>query len=159
MIWEQTIEPNPRVIVVTTIFKQSFRFHSSFRAIEYVVDFGFQHIFPPFLTVKHPSGWNFNCIVFSTKFVLAGLGCQPNAQPPTWRTRVSLLVWNLTLDLSGLGGPASSYATAGIVREIIGARKPRRGGDTTGGGGFYFHYSSVIQNPPLYPFSSVLFAL
>jgi hypothetical protein len=32
-------------------------------------------------------------------FVFTGLGCQPNAQPPTWRTRVSLLDWNLTLDL------------------------------------------------------------
>jgi hypothetical protein len=50
----------------------------------------------------------------------------PNPQPPTWRTRVSLSVWNLTLDLSGLGDPASSYATAGIALEIIGARKPHR---------------------------------
>jgi hypothetical protein len=39
---------------------------------------------------------------------------------------VSLLVWNLTLDLSGSGDPASSFATAGIVLEIIGARKPHR---------------------------------
>jgi hypothetical protein len=39
---------------------------------------------------------------------------------------VSLLVWILTLDLSGLGDPASSYATAGICLEIIGARKPHR---------------------------------
>jgi hypothetical protein len=60
------------------------------------------------------------------KFVFTGLGCQPNAEPPTWRTRVSLLVWNLTLDLSGLGDPASSYATAGIALEITGARKPHR---------------------------------
>jgi hypothetical protein len=60
------------------------------------------------------------------KFVFTGLGCQPNAQPPTWRTMVSLLVWNVTLDLSGLGDPASSYATAGIDLEIIGARKPHR---------------------------------
>jgi hypothetical protein len=27
---------------------------------------------------------------------------------------MSLFVWNLTLDLSGLGGHASSYATAGF---------------------------------------------
>jgi hypothetical protein len=60
------------------------------------------------------------------KFVFTGLGCQPNVQPPTWITRVSLLVWNLTLDLSGLGDTASSYATAGIALEIIGARKPHR---------------------------------
>jgi hypothetical protein len=36
------------------------------------------------------------------------------------------LVWNLTLDLSGLSDPASSYATAGIALEIIGARKHHR---------------------------------
>jgi hypothetical protein len=42
------------------------------------------------------------------------MGCQLNAQPPTWKT---LLVWNLTLNLSGLGVPASSYATAGIALE------------------------------------------
>jgi hypothetical protein len=28
--------------------------------------------------------------------------------------------------MSGLGDPASSYATAGIALEIIGARKPHR---------------------------------
>jgi hypothetical protein len=61
------------------------------------------------------------------KFVFTELGCQPNAQTPTWMTRVSLLVWNVTLDQSGLGDPASSYATAGVVAlEIIGARKPHR---------------------------------
>jgi hypothetical protein len=32
---------------------------------------------------------------------------------------VSLLVWNLTLDLSGLADAASSYATAGIAVEIM----------------------------------------
>jgi hypothetical protein len=37
---------------------------------------------------------------------------------------MSPLVWNLTLDLSGLGDPASSYGTAGIALEITGARMP-----------------------------------
>jgi hypothetical protein len=37
---------------------------------------------------------------------------------------VSLFVWNLTLDLSGLGDPASSYATAGLALGFIGTRKP-----------------------------------
>jgi hypothetical protein len=60
------------------------------------------------------------------KLVFTGLGCKPNAQPPAWRTRVFLLVWNLTLDLSGLGDPASSYATARTALETIGARKPHR---------------------------------
>jgi hypothetical protein len=37
---------------------------------------------------------------------------------PTWRTRVSLFVWLLPLDLSGMGDPTSSYATAGIVLRV-----------------------------------------
>ncbi|KAG8297953.1 PIH1 domain-containing protein 1 [Homalodisca vitripennis] len=54
-------------------------------------------------------------------------GRQPNAQPPTWRTRVSLLVWLLPHeDLSGKGGPTISYATAGIALEVVGACKPTR---------------------------------
>jgi hypothetical protein len=32
----------------------------------------------------------------------------PNAQRPTWKTRVPLFVWVIALDLSGLGGPTSS---------------------------------------------------
>jgi hypothetical protein len=35
-----------------------------------------------------------------------------------------LFVWLLTLDLSGLGGPTSSYATAGIALRVSGASKP-----------------------------------
>jgi hypothetical protein len=29
-------------------------------------------------------------------------------QPPTWRTRVSLLVWRIAFDLSGMGGPTGN---------------------------------------------------
>ena len=39
---------------------------------------------------------------------------QSNAQPPTWRTRVHLLVWPLPFDLSAKGDPTSSYAT-GVI--------------------------------------------
>jgi hypothetical protein len=46
----------------------------------------------------------------------------PNPQP--WRTRVSLFVWFLPLDLSDMGGPTSSYATAGIALRVSGALKP-----------------------------------
>jgi hypothetical protein len=57
---------------------------------------------------------------------------------------VSLLVWNLTLELSGLGDPASSYATAGIALEIIGTRKPHRHdkAETPTGG----HITIIIDN-------------
>jgi hypothetical protein len=37
-----------------------------------------------------------------SKFLRDG-GRQPHAQPPTWRTRVSLLVWHLSRNLSGMG--------------------------------------------------------
>jgi hypothetical protein len=49
---------------------------------------------------------------------------------------VSLFVWNLTLNLSDLRDPASSYATVGLALGFIGTRKPRhhdKGGDAIGG--------------------------
>jgi hypothetical protein len=51
-------------------------------------------------------------------------GHQPLAQSPTWRTRLSLLVWIIPFDLSGMGGPTSSYATAGIALRVIWPHKP-----------------------------------
>jgi hypothetical protein len=62
---------------------------------------------------------------FSQRVFFMGWGCQPHAQPPTWRTRVSLLVWAITFDLSGKGNPTSRYATAGTAFRIIWPRKPR----------------------------------
>jgi hypothetical protein len=50
-----------------------------------------------------------------TTIIFTVRGFQPHAEPPTWRTRVALLVWVITFDLSGKGDPASSYATAGIA--------------------------------------------
>jgi hypothetical protein len=43
---------------------------------------------------------------------------------PNLEDQVSLFVWLLPFDLSGLGGPASSYATAGIALRVSGALKP-----------------------------------
>jgi hypothetical protein len=37
---------------------------------------------------------------------------------------VSVFVWNLTLDLCGLGDPSSSCATTGIASEISGLQDP-----------------------------------
>jgi hypothetical protein len=45
---------------------------------------------------------------FLNKILSTGWGCQPHAQPPTWRARVSLLVWTLPFDLSGMCDPTSS---------------------------------------------------
>jgi hypothetical protein len=44
-----------------------------------------------------------------------GLGCETRAQPPVWRARESLFVWNIAFDLSGEGDSTSSYATASIA--------------------------------------------
>jgi hypothetical protein len=58
-----------------------------------------------------------------SKFVQDGV-VSPTPKPPTWRTRVSLLVWHLPRNLTGMGGPTSSYAAAGMALEFIGAHKP-----------------------------------
>jgi hypothetical protein len=39
---------------------------------------------------------------FGTNYFFTVWGCQPYAQPPIWRTRVSLFVWVIPLDLSGM---------------------------------------------------------
>jgi hypothetical protein len=38
--------------------------------------------------------------------------------------RVFLFVWLLPLDLTGMGGTTSSYATAGIALRVSGVLKP-----------------------------------
>jgi hypothetical protein len=48
----------------------------------------------------------------------------PRPTPNLEDQGVSLFVWNFTLDLSGLGDPASSYAIAGLALGLIGTRKP-----------------------------------
>jgi hypothetical protein len=61
---------------------------------------------------------------FSTEHLFVGWGYQPNAQHTTRRTRISLLVWVITFDLSGMVCPTSSYSTTSITLRIIWARKP-----------------------------------
>jgi len=39
--------------------------------------------------------------------------------PPTWKITVSLLVWVITFDLSGIRGPTSSYTTADIAVWVV----------------------------------------
>jgi len=42
-----------------------------------------------------------------------------SVQHPIWRTWVSLLVWIITFDLSGMGGPTSSYTTTSVAVRVI----------------------------------------
>jgi hypothetical protein len=58
------------------------------------------------------------CPCFVTRYVL-----QNGVVNPTPNSHY-LLVWSLSFVLSGLGDPASSYATTGIARRITGTRKP-----------------------------------
>ena len=51
------------------------------------------------------------------------MGQKPHAQPPNWRARVSLFVVVITFDLSGIGGPTSSYSAATIALRVICPRK------------------------------------
>jgi hypothetical protein len=70
--------------------------------------------------------------------IFTGLVCRSHAHSPTWRTRLSRFVWLFTLDLSGMGGSASRYATTGITLRILWPRKPLqfvKVGVSSGGGG------------------------
>ena len=62
--------------------------------------------------------------VFQQNTFFLGWACQPYAQQPTWRTRVSLFVRVITFVPSGTGGPAGSYDIASIALRIVGPRKP-----------------------------------
>jgi hypothetical protein len=56
---------------------------------------------------------------FSAEFFLYGVGCQNHAHPLSWRTRVSLFVWVITFDLSGMGGAARSYTSTSVALRVI----------------------------------------
>jgi hypothetical protein len=64
-----------------------------------------------------PSSGFLNNLIFKVR------GCQPHVQSPTWKTRVSLFIWLLPLNLSGLGGLTSNYATADTALRVSGALK------------------------------------
>jgi hypothetical protein len=84
------------------------------------VSFGLLNNQPPFFS---PSEADY---MVSEQFSFYSLRLLASAQPPTWRTRVCLFVCFLPLDLSGMGDPTSSYATAGIALRVSGALKPHR---------------------------------
>jgi hypothetical protein len=63
-------------------------------------------------------------LLVSEQFSFYGVRLLASRQTPTWRTRVSLFVWLVSLDLSAMGDPTSSYATAGVALRVSGALKP-----------------------------------
>jgi hypothetical protein len=79
------------------------------------------HLFSPIFHSYHPSEADY---LVPEQFRFYGVRLLVHAQTPTWKTRISLFVWLLPLDLSGMGAPTSSYATAGIALRVSGALKP-----------------------------------
>jgi hypothetical protein len=78
---------------------------SSSRALQSVVDFGFQY--------------NFNTVVLSSQQIcFYGIGMSIQCRTPNLEDQ-GVLVWNLTLDLSSLGDPVSSYLWAGIIGDLL----------------------------------------
>ena len=63
-------------------------------------------------------------LVCTLYIYITGWDCQPHAQPPTWRTRVSLLVRVTTFELSGTWCHTSSVTTASTVLRIIWPHNP-----------------------------------
>jgi hypothetical protein len=61
---------------------------------------------------------------FSTVKAFYGVGPSTSRPTPTWRARVSVSVWIITFDMSGMGDLTSSYATASIALRIVSPRKP-----------------------------------
>jgi hypothetical protein len=68
--------------------------------------------------------WALSFLRNSEQFNFYGVRLSASHPTPTWRTRVSLFVWLLPIDLSGLGGATSSYATAGIALRVSGTLNP-----------------------------------
>jgi hypothetical protein len=82
------------------------------------VSFGLLNNLPPFFSPPEVD------YLVSEQFSFYSVRLLAHAQPPTWRTRVTLFIWLLSLDLSGMGDPISSYATADIALRVSGALKP-----------------------------------
>jgi hypothetical protein len=89
------------------------------------------------------------CVRFRDSKSLQSGVISPMLNPPTWRTRVSLL-FSLAPPSKSVrhGRSTSSYAATGIALEFIGAHKPthtatkcfQQGGDTIEGGGPFLAY-------------------
>jgi len=58
---------------------------------------------------------------------------------------VSLFVWRLPFGLSSKGGPASSYATAGIALRVTGLRKPPHHDKVEAPTRRHMHYENYIS--------------
>jgi hypothetical protein len=100
-----------------------------------------------FLTARSTSAYqsHWRHFLFSLHKCFYQVRLSVSSHPSTWRSGAYLTAWVITFDLSGMGGPASSYATAGLVFRILWPRKAHHyikvgipsgeGGGEGGGGG------------------------
>jgi hypothetical protein len=94
------------------------------------MSFGLLNNQPPFFSILHQLG---PCHIYfileadylaSQQFKFYSVRLLASRPTPNLEDQVSLFVWLLPLDLSGMADPTSSYATAGIALRISGALKP-----------------------------------
>jgi hypothetical protein len=83
------------------------------------------HLFLLIFHSFHPSEADY---LVSEQFSFYGVRLLVSHPTPTWRIRVSLFIWLLPLDLSGMGAPTNSYATASIALRDSRALKPHHHG-------------------------------
>ena len=103
----------------------------------------------PFINVYFSSFWC-RLLGFKTDYFPVW-GCQPHTQPPTWRTRVSLFVWVIALDLSGMGGPTSSIRYRQHSCQVRMTMQPpplHQSRDTFGGNKYVIFYQKLRHNDP-----------
>jgi hypothetical protein len=67
--------------------------------------------------------WGLAFLRISEQFNFYGMRLPASRLPPNLED-LGIPLWLLSLDLSGRGGPSSSYDTAGIALRVSGARKP-----------------------------------
>jgi hypothetical protein len=71
-----------------------------------------------FLNPTHSSGCESECTVFSTGLFFTGQGCQPNPQPPTWRTSVPPFGTSLLTRPAWEAMPAAKLPSAQLMRPL-----------------------------------------
>jgi hypothetical protein len=86
--------------------------------------FFFWHYSPWWTLATSKIAVQFPILEASQQNIFMGWGFYTTPHPATWRTRVSCFVWATTFELSGMGGPTSSYATASISPRIVNTHMP-----------------------------------
>jgi hypothetical protein len=71
-----------------------------------------------------------------------GIGMSTQCPTPSLEDQGVFLFWNLTVDLSSLGDPASSYAATGIALVIIGSHKTHHHDEAEAPSGWF--YTSTV---------------